>query len=67
MNKIPAYNFTVRDNHYIMNYFLTDGIYSCWATLMKDVYKKTMAKAEKLFTKRHEPTCKDVERAFGVI
>ena len=59
-------NYEVNGHRYTMRYFLTDGIYSKWATLIQSISHPTSGK-ERLFAMKHEATRKDVERAFGVL
>ena len=59
-------NYEVNGHHYTMGYFLTDGIYPRWATLIQSISHPTSGK-ERLFAMKHEATRKDVECAFGVL
>ena len=49
-----------------MGYYLADGIYPNWATIVQSI-SHPQELAHKLFTKKHESYRKDVERAFGVL
>ncbi|XP_012833843.1 PREDICTED: uncharacterized protein LOC105954708 [Erythranthe guttata] len=49
-----------------MGYYLTDGIYPKYATLVQTIAHPTTAK-EKLFAAKQESVRKDVERAFGAL
>ncbi|KAL6559568.1 hypothetical protein OROGR_004685 [Orobanche gracilis] len=49
-----------------MGYYLSDGIYPRYATLIQTISEPSNNK-EKLFAKRQEAVRKDVERAFGVL
>ncbi|CAH9137193.1 unnamed protein product [Cuscuta epithymum] len=49
-----------------MSYYLSDGIYPQYATLIQTISQPTSMK-EKLFAKCQESIRKDVERAFGVL
>ncbi|KAK3232469.1 hypothetical protein Dsin_004350 [Dipteronia sinensis] len=49
-----------------MGYYLSDGIYPSYATLIQTISQPTSIK-EKLFAERQEAVRKDVERAFGVL
>jgi hypothetical protein len=49
-----------------MGYYLADGIYPDWATLIKGVPSPVTEK-QKLFTLKQSAYRKDVERAFGVL
>ncbi|WVZ83764.1 hypothetical protein U9M48_030869 [Paspalum notatum var. saurae] len=64
--KAPTVSFSVNGNAYDMGYYLADGIYPDWATLVKGVARPTNVK-EKLFTTKQSAYRKDVERAFGVL
>ena len=59
-------NYVVNGRHYSLGYYLTDGIYPKYATFVQAINPPIAAK-ERLFTKRQEAACKDVERAFGVL
>ena len=66
----PHCNYKVMDNEYSMGYYLTDGIYPEWATLVKSIKEKNgvaLTKKEAIFTKAQESARKDIERAFGVL
>ncbi|XP_059623192.1 uncharacterized protein LOC132266354 [Cornus florida] len=64
--QLPPVNYVVNGHHYRMGYYLSDGIYPKWATLMHTIPHPTTTK-EKLFAQRQEAARKDVERAFGVL
>ncbi len=49
-----------------MGYYLADGIYPDWATLIKGVHEP-LNEQQKLFTLKQSEYRKDVERAFGVL
>uniref|UniRef100_A0A0D3AXQ9 DDE Tnp4 domain-containing protein n=1 Tax=Brassica oleracea var. oleracea TaxID=109376 RepID=A0A0D3AXQ9_BRAOL len=51
---------------YHLAYYLTDGIYPKWATLIQSIPLPQGPKAV-LFAQRQEAARKDVERAFGVL
>lgn len=62
----PPCKFVVQDHQYDMGYYLSDGIYPQYATLIQTISEPSTNK-EKLFAKRQEAVRKDVERAFGVL
>ncbi|XP_026460046.1 protein ALP1-like [Papaver somniferum] len=62
----PPCQYTVNGNIYDMGYYLSDGIYPPYATLMQTISDGTTRK-ERFFAKRQEAVRKDVERAFGVL
>jgi len=49
-----------------MGYYLADGIYPTWATLVKSI-TKPMGNKRQYFAKAQEAARKMVERAFGVL
>ena len=49
-----------------MGYYLADGIYPKWATLVQAI-PNPRNDAEKLFTLHQEAYWKDIESAFGVL
>jgi hypothetical protein len=58
------------NNEYTMGYYLTDGIYPNYATLVKPIKEKkdkALTRKESCFTKNQEACRKDIERAFGVL
>ncbi|WVZ58639.1 hypothetical protein U9M48_008884 [Paspalum notatum var. saurae] len=62
----PSVSYVVNGNQYDMGYYLADGIYLDWATLIKGV-PVPMSFKKKLFTTMQSAYRKDVERAFGVL
>ena len=62
----PEVNYTINGHQYKMGYYLADGIYPKWATLVKTIPAPS-TKKKKLFAQRQEAARKDVERAFGVL
>ncbi|XP_023756109.2 uncharacterized protein LOC111904591 [Lactuca sativa] len=64
--KAPDMTFTVNGHAYKYGYYLGDGIYSDYSTLMK-AYSVPRSEKAKLFTKKQESARKDIERAFGVL
>jgi hypothetical protein len=59
-------NFTINGNQYNMGYYLADGIYPDWATLVKSV-SLPQGRKKRFFAKKQAEFRKDVERAFGVL
>ncbi|XP_022019394.1 uncharacterized protein LOC110919436 [Helianthus annuus] len=64
-NALPC-NFTLIRTQYPQGYYLTDGIYPEWSTLVKTFLYSHTDKL-KFFAKCQESSRKDVERAFGVL
>ena len=62
----PSANYTIMGNHYNMGYYLADGIYPKWATIVQSI-SHPQELAHEFFAKKHESYRKDVERAFGVL
>jgi hypothetical protein len=62
----PDVNYTINGHDYTMGYYLVDGIYPSWATLVKSI-SLPMGNKNKYFAKAQEAARKDVERAFGVL
>ena len=62
----PQVNYIVNGHDYTMGYYLADGIYPSWATLVKSI-SLPMGNRRKYFAKAQEAARKDVERAFGVL
>ncbi|XP_026451226.1 protein ALP1-like [Papaver somniferum] len=62
----PACRFTIRGNQYNMGYYLSDGIYPNYATLIQTISNPNNER-EHLYTKRQEAVRKDMEHAFGVM
>ncbi|CAL5332635.1 unnamed protein product [Camellia sinensis] len=64
--RAPAANYTINNHAYTMGYYLADGIYPRWATIVKTISQPQGAKRQ-LFARMQEACRKDVERAFGVL
>ena len=62
----PEVEFTVNGNIYSMGYYLADGIYRDWATLVKSI-SAPVSKKHSIYARRQESCRKDVERTFGVL
>jgi hypothetical protein len=66
----PTCNNKIMNNEYTMGYYLTDGIYPDWTTLVKSIKEKngqTITKKDSTFSKAQEAARKDIERAFGIL
>ncbi|CAN1298565.1 hypothetical protein LINPERPRIM_LOCUS23878 [Linum perenne] len=62
----PQLRFKVNESWYNTCYYLADGIYPSWSTLVKTIANPTDNK-EALFAELQEGYRKDVERAFGIL
>ncbi|OWZ05605.1 hypothetical protein PHMEG_00022277 [Phytophthora megakarya] len=62
----PRCNYDINRNNYDIGYYLTDGIYPPWATLVQTI-SNPIDNKQKYFAKKQEAARKDVERAFGVL
>ncbi|XP_071695847.1 protein ALP1-like [Rutidosis leptorrhynchoides] len=62
----PLAPFIVNGNDYPDGYYLTDGIYPAWATLIK-AYSTPTDEPRAKFKRFQESAHKDVERTFGVL
>ncbi|XP_071695657.1 uncharacterized protein [Rutidosis leptorrhynchoides] len=62
----PPSPFTVNGHDYTHDYYLANGIYPDWATLIKTYSSPTDNQAAK-FTRFQESARKDVEHTFGVL
>jgi hypothetical protein len=62
----PDVNFKVNGNDYLIGYYLSDGIYPPWATLIQTI-SNPVGKKNKHFAKMQEAYRKDIEHAFGVL
>jgi hypothetical protein len=62
----PEVNYTINGHDYTMGYYLADGIYPLWATLVKSI-SLPMGNKKKYFAKAQEAARKNVKRAFGVL
>ena len=62
----PAVKFKVNGRDHDMGYYLADGIYPPWATLINGVSSPQSSK-HKYFTLKQVAYRKDVERTFGVL
>ena len=62
----PLVNFTVNSHTYDKGYYLGDGIYPQWATIVKTIPNRVREK-RKRFAQEQESARKDGERAFDVL
>jgi hypothetical protein len=62
----PEVQFNVNGREYNMGYYLADGIYPPWATLISGIQQPGTNK-HKEFAKRQAEFCKDVEWTFGIL
>ncbi|XP_020262310.1 uncharacterized protein LOC109838264 [Asparagus officinalis] len=61
----PAY-YVIQGKEYNMSYYLADGIYPKWATIVQTI-QQPQGRKKKYFAMKQEACRKDVERAFGVL
>jgi hypothetical protein len=59
-------NYKINNHEYTIGYYLADGIYPSWATLVKTI-PAPQGNKRTYFAKVQEAAQKDVERAFGVL
>ncbi|KAK2648264.1 hypothetical protein Ddye_015753 [Dipteronia dyeriana] len=59
-------HYVIQGKEYNMGYYLVDGIYQKWSTLVQTIHDPRCPK-KKLFAMKQEVCRKDVERAFGVL
>ncbi|XP_042387806.1 uncharacterized protein LOC121979893 [Zingiber officinale] len=62
----PPARYVIQGKEYNMGYYLADGIYPKWSTLVQTIQDPRGTK-NKLFAMKQEACRKDVERAFGVL
>ncbi|XP_074579122.1 uncharacterized protein LOC141835648 [Curcuma longa] len=62
---VPAH-YVIQGKEYNMGYYLADGIYPKWSTLVQTIHDPRGRKNQ-LFAMKQEACRKDVERAFGVL
>lgn len=62
----PEVNFTVNGREYNMGYYLADGIYPPWATLITPI-PAAVSNKQNRFNEKQQEYRKDVERTFGVL
>ena len=59
-------HYVIQGKEYNMGYYLADGIYPKWSTLVQSIHDLRGPK-KKLFVMKQEGCRKDVERAFEVL
>ncbi|XP_058223192.1 uncharacterized protein LOC131332896 [Rhododendron vialii] len=64
--RAPPAHFVVNGSQYDTGYYLADGIYPKWATLVQTISQPQRRKKQH-FARMQEACRKDVERAFGVL
>lgn len=62
----PPAHYFIQDKEYYMGYYLADGIYPKWSTIVQTIQEPRSPK-NKYFATQQEACRKDVERAFGVL
>ncbi|XP_020262795.1 uncharacterized protein LOC109838778 [Asparagus officinalis] len=62
----PPAHYTIQGKNYDVGYYLADGIYPKWPTLVQTI-SKSEDKKKQYFAMMQEACRKDVERAFGVL
>ncbi|XP_010431602.1 PREDICTED: uncharacterized protein LOC104715936 [Camelina sativa] len=62
----PPVHYTIQGKEYNMGYYLADGIYPKWSTIVQTIHEPRGPK-NKYFATQQEACRKDVERAFGVL
>ncbi|XP_019194852.1 PREDICTED: uncharacterized protein LOC109188679 [Ipomoea nil] len=62
----PPCHYVIQGQNYNTGYYLADGIYPKWSTLVQTIHEPRGPK-KKLFAMMQESCRKDVERAFGVL
>ena len=62
----PPANYVIQGKEYNMGYYLADGIYPKWSTIMQTIHQP-QGRKKKYFAMKQESCRKDVERAFGVL
>ncbi|KAM5573625.1 hypothetical protein ABKV19_013256 [Rosa sericea] len=65
-DEAPELNYYVNGTPYEFGYYLVDGIYPKWVTLVQSI-KHPENDAEVYFSTKQEAYRKDVERAFGIL
>lgn len=64
--RAPPAHYVINGRQYEMGYYLADGIYPKWATIVQTIRAPSDRKKAH-FARMQEAYRKDVERAFGVL
>ncbi|XP_024171976.1 uncharacterized protein LOC112177977 [Rosa chinensis] len=64
--KSPHLDYEINGKHHNIGYYLADGIYPKWATLVQSI-RRPVSEEEVYFSTKQEEDIKDVERAFGIL
>ncbi|WZZ20739.1 hypothetical protein YC2023_122126 [Brassica napus] len=62
----PPAQYVIQGKEYNLGYYLADGIYPKWSTIVQTIQEPVGPK-NKYFAMQQEACRKDVERAFGVL
>ncbi|XP_062113995.1 uncharacterized protein LOC133825007 [Humulus lupulus] len=62
----PPANYVIKGKEYNMGYYLADGIYPKWSTIVQTIREPRDPKKQ-FFARKQEACRKNVERAFGVL
>ncbi|XP_024006867.1 uncharacterized protein LOC112083387 [Eutrema salsugineum] len=62
----PPCHYVIQGKEFNMSYYLADGIYPKWSTIVQTIHEP-MGPKKKYFATQQEACQKDVERAFGVL
>ncbi|XP_071739424.1 uncharacterized protein [Rutidosis leptorrhynchoides] len=62
----PQVPYEIGDVDFDRGYYLVDGIYPSWASLVKG-FSSVVDEKRKYFTKKQSAACKDVERTFEIL
>ncbi|XP_062103223.1 uncharacterized protein LOC133814250 [Humulus lupulus] len=57
----PPSNYVIKGNEYNMGYYLADGIYPKWSTIVQTI-RKPLGPKKQLFARKQEACRKDVEQ-----
>ncbi|XP_020271556.1 uncharacterized protein LOC109846722 [Asparagus officinalis] len=62
----PPAHYVIQGKEYNMGYYLADGIYPKWATIVQTI-QQPQGRKKKYFAMKQEACRKDIERAFRVL